>query len=70
MKKIFFILGISTICLTSCVKLDENPQSFISPAQFYKTSGDAISAVNAIYYPLVDNTTGAQPIYNRYFIQV
>jgi len=67
MKKVYFILAIISVGFSACVKLDENPKSFISPEQFYKTSGDAISAVNAIYYPLVDNSTGAQPIYNRLF---
>ena len=70
MKPIYFVIavlaGLSGL-LTSCVDLDENPQSFLTPEQFYKTSGDAVSAVNAIYYPMVDNSTGAQPIYNRLF---
>ncbi len=67
MKKTFFLLLIILGGLSSCVKLDENPKSFLSPEQFYKTSGDAVSAVNAVYYPLVDNSTGAQPLYNRLF---
>lgn len=67
MKNAHFLLVILLGSLTSCLKLDESPKSFISPDQFYKTAGDAISAVNAIYYPLVDNSTGAQPIYNRLF---
>jgi hypothetical protein len=67
MKIKYLLLTIAVASLSACVKLDENPKSFISPEQFYKTSGDAVSAVNAIYYPMVDNSTGAQPIYNRLF---
>ncbi|MDB5120774.1 MAG: hypothetical protein JWN56_1992 [Sphingobacteriales bacterium] len=67
MKPIYFILAVILGSLSSCAKLDESPKSFLTPDQFYKTSGDAVSAVNAIYYPLVDNSTGAQPIYNRLF---
>ena len=32
--------------VTSCKKLDENPDSIIVSTQFYKTQADAISAVN------------------------
>ena len=53
--------------MTACTTLVETPESFISPDQFYKTSSDAVAAVNAIYYPLVDNKVGAQPMYNRLF---
>ncbi|RQO68974.1 RagB/SusD family nutrient uptake outer membrane protein [Pedobacter sp. KBW01] len=67
MKIKYLPLAIVLASLSACVKLDESPKSFISPEQFYKTAGDAISAVNAIYYPMVDNSTGAQPIYNRLF---
>ncbi|ARS39151.1 hypothetical protein CA265_05475 [Sphingobacteriaceae bacterium GW460-11-11-14-LB5] len=67
MKIKYLLLAIAVASLSACVKLDENPKSFISPEQFYKTAGDAVSAVNAIYYPMVDNSTGAQPIYNRLF---
>jgi len=67
MKKIYILLAIVLSGLSACTTLEEAPESFISPDQFYKTSGDAISAVNAIYYPLVDNKVGAQPMYNRLF---
>ncbi|MDD4971325.1 MAG: RagB/SusD family nutrient uptake outer membrane protein [Paludibacter sp.] len=67
MKKIYFLPAFILSVLSACTTLEESPQSFISPDQFYKTSGDAISAVNAIYYPLVDNKVGAQPLYNRLF---
>lgn len=67
MKNIYIILTLILGSLSACTSLEENPQSFISPEQFYKTSNDAVSVVNAIYYPLVDNKVGAQPIYNRLF---
>ncbi|HET7733984.1 MAG TPA: RagB/SusD family nutrient uptake outer membrane protein, partial [Paludibacter sp.] len=67
MQKKYILPAIIISVLSACTTLEETPQSFISPDQFYKTSGDAVSAVNAIYYPLVDNKIGAQPIYNRLF---
>lgn len=67
MQKLYIILAVMLVGSSACVKLDEKPTSFISPDEFYKTANDAVSAVNAIYYPLVENSTGAQPIYNRLF---
>jgi hypothetical protein len=67
MNKIYILLALAISGLSACTTLEETPESFISPDQFYKTSNDAVSAVNAIYYPLVDNKVGAQPIYNRLF---
>lgn len=67
MKYTYILLAVLLGSLSACIKLDESPKSFISPEQFYTTAGDAVSAVNAIYYPMVDNSTGAQPIYNRLF---
>ncbi len=67
MKGLYIYTLITLFGFSACVKLDEVPRSFIAPDQFYNTAGDAISAVNSIYYPMVDNTTGAQPIYNRLF---
>ncbi|HRE51618.1 MAG TPA: RagB/SusD family nutrient uptake outer membrane protein [Flavitalea sp.] len=68
MRRYIYVLGfIHLLAISSCVKLTEVPDSFISPGQFFKTANDAVSAVNSIYYPMVDNTTGAQPIYNRLF---
>lgn len=48
-SKIFF--GILLAMLSqSCSKfLDENPDNFISPVNFYKTEADAVAAVNAVY---------------------
>ncbi|MEI6946483.1 RagB/SusD family nutrient uptake outer membrane protein [Paraflavisolibacter sp. H34] len=67
MKPGYFLIAAALGALSSCMKLTEKPTSFLSPDQFYKTANDAVSAVNAIYYPMVDNSTGAQPIYNRLF---
>ncbi|WP_243345574.1 RagB/SusD family nutrient uptake outer membrane protein [Parabacteroides sp. FAFU027] len=54
--------------LTACSSLlEETPQSFISPEQFYKTSADGTAAVNAIYYNFASNGDGNQPIYNSLF---
>lgn len=37
----------------SCVKkLDERPDNFIAPVNFYKNPADAIAAINAVYDPL------------------
>jgi hypothetical protein len=49
-KHIKYIMLSSLICFSSCEGiLDENPESFISPENFYKTRNDAISAVTAAY---------------------
>lgn len=67
MKKIYHSFIIALASLTACTSLEEEPESFISPDQFYKTSGDAIAAVNAVYYHLQGNEVGQQPIYNSLF---
>ncbi|RAW00881.1 RagB/SusD family nutrient uptake outer membrane protein [Pseudochryseolinea flava] len=57
MKKHIKYLVLSTmICFSSCDILDEDPASFISPENFYKTKGDAISAVTSCY--AVNRTNG------------
>jgi len=56
-----------SISISACVSLEEDPESFIAPDQFYKTSGDATAAVNSIYYHLNSNGAGQQPIYNSLF---
>lgn len=63
MKYIYIVLAIILSGLTACTTLEESPESFISPDQFYKTSGDAISAVNSIYFDL-SSSNANQPIYN------
>lgn len=55
MKRILYILGLVVIGVSSCGKLDESPQSFISPENFYKTRNDAIAAVSAAYAPVRNN---------------
>jgi hypothetical protein len=67
MKKIIYIVTAITAALVSCTSLDEEPQSFLSTDQFYKTQGDAIAAVNAVYYQLNGDQAGQQPIYNSLF---
>jgi len=55
MKRILYIFGLVVITASSCQKLDESPQSFISPENFYKTRNDAIAAVSAAYAPVRNN---------------
>lgn len=53
MKKKSLIAFLILLLAQSCVKkLDENPDNFIAPKNFYKNSADAIAAVNAVYDPL------------------
>jgi hypothetical protein len=51
----------------SCSSLDEEPNSFLSTDQFYKTEQDAVAAVNGIYYQLNGDIAVQQPIYNALF---
>lgn len=63
MKKIFLI-AIAFATFISCKKsLTEEPKSFLSPDQFFKSDPDAIQGVNGVYYWLV----GTYP--NRLFQQ-
>ncbi|WP_353480443.1 RagB/SusD family nutrient uptake outer membrane protein [Haliscomenobacter sp.] len=54
MKNILFTLCILLLVGTSCQEsfLDLAPKSTISPANFFKTSGDAVTAVNGCYKSL------------------
>ena len=63
MKNIVRIAILSGI-LTACVSLDEDPQSFVTSDQFYKTDEQAVAAVNAGYRKLYE--TG-QSLYNSLF---
>lgn len=67
MKKIHYLLIAVSLGLAACTSLEEDPQSFISPGQFYKTSGDAVAAVNSIYFHLNQNDIVGQPIYNSLY---
>lgn len=63
-NSILLIAGLALI-LTSCNKLSENPKSVIVASQFYKTSSDATTAVNAIYGTLNSDPAGDFPLYGR-----
>jgi hypothetical protein len=58
------LAGIAFI-LASCNKLSENPSSVIVSSQFFKTSSDAVSAVNAVYGTLNSDPAGDFPLYGR-----
>lgn len=52
MKILKYILSVTLLWMSSCTKLDENPESFISPVNFYKTRSDALAAVTSVYSPV------------------
>ncbi|MEJ5964145.1 RagB/SusD family nutrient uptake outer membrane protein [Pedobacter immunditicola] len=52
MKILKYILLLNLLWVTSCKKLDESPDSFISPVNFYETRADAIAALSATYSPV------------------
>jgi hypothetical protein len=54
MKKLIYIAAM-TLVMSSCNVLEEDPQSFISPENFYNTKSDATAAVSAAYSPLIVN---------------
>lgn len=58
-------LFLSAAALSSCNKLNENPSSVIVSSQFFKTSSDAVSAVNAVYGTLNSDPAGDFPLYGR-----
>jgi hypothetical protein len=69
MKTNIYIALLVSLLLASCVSLDEDPQSFITTDQFYKTSADAVSAVTSIYNSLGHNTDGDHAsLYNRLLV--
>jgi hypothetical protein len=64
--KIILLTGALAIgTLVSCNKLSENPSSVIVSSQFYKTSSDAVSAVNAVYSTLNSDPASDFPLYGR-----
>jgi hypothetical protein len=54
MKKLIYIAAMA-LMMVSCDVLEEQPNSFISPTNFYKTKSDALSALSAAYAPLSVN---------------
>jgi hypothetical protein len=62
------LLGALVTATTSCEKfLDEDPKSFISEDQYYKTQADALTAVNAVYFLLNAGGSTIQTPYNTLF---
>jgi starch-binding outer membrane protein, SusD/RagB family len=49
MKSTKYLAAITLLWMSSCNVLEENPESFIAPQNFYKTRSDAIAAVTAAY---------------------
>lgn len=50
-KSIMLALAISAVSVSSC-SLEENPSSFVSPKNFYKTKEQCIASLNSCYIPL------------------
>jgi hypothetical protein len=63
MKKILLML-FTVGTLTACNKLVENPTSYITTVQYYKTQSDATAGVTAVYSELISDGT-EQPLYGR-----
>lgn len=64
--KISILTGVLALgTLVSCNKLTENPNSIIVSSQFYKTTSDAVSAVNAVYSTLNSDPAADFPLYGR-----
>jgi len=63
MKKLLLLI-ITASVLTACNKLAENPTSYITTTQYYKTQSDATAGVTAIYSELISDGT-EQPLYGR-----
>jgi len=63
--KIILLLAGAVVGLTSCNKLSEDPKSVIVSSQFYQTTSDATSAVNAVYSTLNSDPAGDFPLYGR-----
>jgi hypothetical protein len=63
MKKIL-LLALTASVLTACNKLEENPTSYITSNQYYKTQSDAVAGVTGVYSELTSDGT-EQPLYGR-----
>ena len=51
MKKIYMLI-VALVAAVSCSMLEENTDSFVSPANFYKSVSQARAGVNGCYIPL------------------
>lgn len=57
-------LGLVAVLLSSCVSIDEKPDSYQTSNAFYKNESDAIGAVTAVYSALTNGTDNLT-LYNR-----
>src|SRR5690242_1059890 len=60
MKTVKVLLFFLLLPFAACKVLDKEPESAFTESNFYKTAGDAISAINSVYDPL--NSAG---LYNQ-----
>jgi len=60
-------LLLSLFILSACTKLKEDPQSFLTPEQFYTSQDDAVAAVNVLYHQLNHDPNGQQGLYNSLY---
>lgn len=64
----YILLAVMTAGLSSCEEfLKEEPESFLSEEQYYKTQTDAVNAVNAVYFFLNSGGSSIQTPYNTLF---
>ncbi len=56
--KISMAIALGAVALGSCNFLDENPKTFLSPANYYNTEAQVVAAVNGIYTYLDDVFNG------------
>jgi starch-binding outer membrane protein, SusD/RagB family len=64
----YILLAMLATGLSSCEEfLKEEPESFLSEDQYYKTQTDAINAVNAVYFFLNSGGSNIQTPYNTLF---
>src|SRR6476469_3429430 len=65
MKNFSYFILLGAAILLSCNKLVEEPDSVITVNQFYKTTSDAVAAVNAAYSTLNSDPANDFPMYGR-----
>ncbi|MCE7064081.1 RagB/SusD family nutrient uptake outer membrane protein [Dyadobacter sp. CY326] len=64
----YILLAMLALGFTSCEEfLKEEPESFLSEDQYYKTQADAVNAVNAVYFFLNSGGSNIQTPYNTLF---